>query len=108
MTRRIEVKQLLMHIPLFWAELKLRMSEERSCPLKAPPKNLPQESSKETVKQNMAGTPPSPSVEKTIDAVMKRMKEKREQLSIPENIKVPGFRAVFMFTGQDLVTVCRY
>ncbi|XP_054857097.1 protein FAM13C [Eublepharis macularius] len=69
-------------------EMKLKMSEDQSCPLKAPQRNLHQDSSKETVKQEAAGAPLSPSVEETIDAVLKRLKEKRQQLSIPENIKV--------------------
>ncbi|XP_042313984.1 protein FAM13C isoform X8 [Sceloporus undulatus] len=69
-------------------ELKLKMSEEQSCSLKPPHRSLPQESSKETVKQDSAGAPPSPSVEETRDAVMKRLTETRQQLSIPENIKI--------------------
>ncbi|XP_061491049.1 protein FAM13C isoform X3 [Rhineura floridana] len=68
-------------------ELKLKMSEEQSCLLKAPQRNLHQESSKETVKQDAAGAPPSPSVEETMDAVMRHLNEKRQQLSIPENMK---------------------
>uniref|UniRef100_A0A8D0DSG6 Family with sequence similarity 13 member C n=1 Tax=Salvator merianae TaxID=96440 RepID=A0A8D0DSG6_SALMN len=69
-------------------ELKLKMSEEQSRALKAPQRNLHQESSKETVKQETAGAPLSPSVEETMDTMMKRLKEKRQQLNIPENIKV--------------------
>ncbi|XP_078247076.1 protein FAM13C isoform X1 [Pogona vitticeps] len=68
-------------------ELKLKMSEEESCPLKKPQRNLPQESSKETVNQDSAGAPSSPSVEETMDGMMKRLTETRQQLSIPENIK---------------------
>ncbi|XP_060097069.1 protein FAM13C isoform X2 [Heteronotia binoei] len=68
-------------------ELKLKMSEEQSCPLKAPQRNSHQDGSKETVKQDAAGAPPSPSVEETMDAVLKQLKEKRQQLNIPENIK---------------------
>ncbi|XP_048362824.1 protein FAM13C [Sphaerodactylus townsendi] len=68
-------------------ELKLKMSEEQSCPLKAPQRNLHQDSSKETVKQDAAGAPMSPSVEETMDAMLRQLKEKRQQLSIPENIK---------------------
>ncbi|XP_028585140.2 protein FAM13C isoform X1 [Podarcis muralis] len=68
-------------------ELKLKLSEEQSCPLKATQRNLHQESSRETVKQDTAGAPPSPSVEETMDAVMKRLNEKRQQLHIPENVK---------------------
>ncbi|XP_053168744.1 protein FAM13C isoform X3 [Hemicordylus capensis] len=68
-------------------ELKLKMSEEQSCPLKAPQRNLHQESVKEAGKQDAASTPPSPSVEETMDAVLKRLKEKRQQLNVPENIK---------------------
>lgn len=69
-------------------ELKLKMSEEQSCPLKTPQRNLHQDSIKETVKQDADSTPLSPSVEDTVDAVLKRLKEKRQQLNIPENIKV--------------------
>ncbi|XP_077206760.1 protein FAM13C isoform X5 [Paroedura picta] len=68
-------------------ELKLKMSEEQSCPLKAPQRNVPQDSPKEAVKQEAAGAPPNPSVEETMDAMLKRLKEKRRQLNIPENIK---------------------
>ncbi|XP_066475259.1 protein FAM13C isoform X3 [Tiliqua scincoides] len=68
-------------------ELKLKMSAEQSCPLKAPQRNLHQDSTKETVKQEVASTPLSPSVEETVDAVLKQLKEKRQQLNIPENIK---------------------
>ncbi|KAH0623482.1 hypothetical protein JD844_006263 [Phrynosoma platyrhinos] len=68
-------------------ELKLKMSEEQSCSLKAPHRNLLQESSKETVKQDSAGAPPSPSVEEARDALMEQLTETRQQLSIPENIK---------------------
>ncbi|XP_067321748.1 protein FAM13C isoform X2 [Anolis sagrei] len=68
-------------------ELKLKMSEEQSCPLKAPQRSLHQESAKETVKQDAAGAPSSPSLEETREAVIKRLTETRQQLSIPENIK---------------------
>ncbi|XP_015270771.1 PREDICTED: protein FAM13C-like, partial [Gekko japonicus] len=68
-------------------ELKLKMSEEQSCPFKAPQQNSHRDSSKETVKQDAARAPPSPSVEETMDAVLKRLKEKRQQFNIPENIK---------------------
>ncbi|KAJ6661623.1 hypothetical protein lerEdw1_013862 [Lerista edwardsae] len=69
-------------------ELKLKMSEQQSCPLKTPQRNLHQDSTKETAKQDAASTPLSPSMEETVDAVLKRLKEKRQHLNIPENIKV--------------------
>uniref|UniRef100_A0A8D0L380 Family with sequence similarity 13 member C n=1 Tax=Sphenodon punctatus TaxID=8508 RepID=A0A8D0L380_SPHPU len=71
-------------------ELKLKMSEEQSCTRKAPQRNVQRESSrmyKETGKQEAAGAAPNPSIEETMDTVMKRLKEKRQQLNLPENIK---------------------
>ncbi|XP_025024720.1 protein FAM13C isoform X2 [Python bivittatus] len=69
-------------------ELKLKMSEEQSFPLKRAQRNFHQGSSKETVKLDPADSPTSPSVEDTMHAVMKQLKEKRQQLNLPENIKV--------------------
>ncbi|XP_043406181.1 protein FAM13C isoform X1 [Chelonia mydas] len=71
-------------------ELKLKMSEEQNCTPKAPKRIVQQESTgiyKETRKQEAASTEPSPSVEETMDIVMKRLKEKRQQLNLPETIK---------------------
>ncbi|XP_063163820.1 protein FAM13C [Candoia aspera] len=69
-------------------ELKLRMSEEQSFPLKRTQRNFHRESSKETRKPDSADSPTSPSVEETMGAVMKQLKEKRQQFNLPENIKV--------------------
>ncbi|XP_073209470.1 protein FAM13C isoform X1 [Lepidochelys kempii] len=71
-------------------ELKLKMSEEQNCTPKAPKRIVQQESTgiyKETRKQEAASTEQSPSVEETMDIVMKRLKEKRQQLNLPETIK---------------------
>nr|XP_008161423.1 protein FAM13C isoform X4 [Chrysemys picta bellii] len=72
-------------------ELKLKMSEEQNCTPKAPKRIVQHESTgiyKETRKQEAASTEPNPSVEETMDTVMKRLKEKRQQLNLPETIKV--------------------
>ncbi|KAJ7324313.1 hypothetical protein JRQ81_017333 [Phrynocephalus forsythii] len=69
-------------------ELKLRMSEEESCLLQAPQRDPHQETSKESLNQDSAGAPSSPSVEETMDGMMKQLTETRQQLNIPENIKV--------------------
>ncbi|KAM6442595.1 protein FAM13C isoform 3-T3 [Liasis olivaceus] len=68
-------------------ELKLKLSEEQSFPLKRAQRNFHQESSKETVKLDSADSPTGPFVEDTMHAVMKQLKEKRQQLNLPENIK---------------------
>uniref|UniRef100_A0A8C3FLB3 Family with sequence similarity 13 member C n=1 Tax=Chrysemys picta bellii TaxID=8478 RepID=A0A8C3FLB3_CHRPI len=71
-------------------ELKLKMSEEQNCTPKAPKRIVQHESTgiyKETRKQEAASTEPNPSVEETMDTVMKRLKEKRQQLNLPETIK---------------------
>ncbi|XP_008161423.2 protein FAM13C isoform X4 [Chrysemys picta bellii] len=72
-------------------ELKLKMSEEQNCTPKAPKRIVQHESTgiyKETRKQEAASTEANPSVEETMDTVMKRLKEKRQQLNLPETIKV--------------------
>uniref|UniRef100_A0A674HZ63 Family with sequence similarity 13 member C n=1 Tax=Terrapene triunguis TaxID=2587831 RepID=A0A674HZ63_9SAUR len=72
-------------------ELKLKMSEEQNCTPKAPKRIVQHESTgiyKETRKQEAASTEPNPSIEETMDTVMKRLKEKRQQLNLPETIKV--------------------
>ncbi|XP_074855599.1 protein FAM13C isoform X1 [Carettochelys insculpta] len=71
-------------------ELKLKMSEEQSCTLKAPKRVVQHHSTgnyKETRKQETASIEPSPSFEETMDTVLKRLKEKRQQLNLPETIK---------------------
>ncbi|XP_067408638.1 protein FAM13C [Emydura macquarii macquarii] len=72
-------------------ELKLKMSEEQNCTPKAPKRIVQHESMgmyKETRKQEAASTDPNPSIEETMDTVLKRLKEKRQQLNLPETIKV--------------------
>ncbi|XP_015675054.1 protein FAM13C [Protobothrops mucrosquamatus] len=68
-------------------ELKLKMSEEQSFSLKRSQRNFHQEGSKEAVKLDSADSPTSPSVEETMEVVKKQLKEKRQQLGLPENIK---------------------
>uniref|UniRef100_A0A8C5WNU4 Family with sequence similarity 13 member C n=1 Tax=Laticauda laticaudata TaxID=8630 RepID=A0A8C5WNU4_LATLA len=71
-------------------ELKLKMSEEQSFPIKRSQRNFHQESSKEAVRLDPADSPTSPLVEETMEVVKKQLKEKRQQLGLPENIKVPS------------------
>ncbi|KAG8135120.1 hypothetical protein E2320_008163 [Naja naja] len=68
-------------------ELKLKMSEEQSFPIKRSQRNFHQESSKEVVRLDPADSPTSPLVEETMEVVKKQLKEKRQQLGLPENIK---------------------
>uniref|UniRef100_A0A8C8RLJ3 Family with sequence similarity 13 member C n=1 Tax=Pelusios castaneus TaxID=367368 RepID=A0A8C8RLJ3_9SAUR len=71
-------------------ELKLKMSEEQNCTPKALKRIVPHESTgmyKETRKQETGGTDHNPSVEETMDTVLKRLKDKRQQLNLPETIK---------------------
>ncbi|KAL7990319.1 hypothetical protein Chor_013749, partial [Crotalus horridus] len=68
-------------------ELKLKMSEEQSFSLKRSQRNFQQEGSKEAVKLDSADSPTSPTVEETMEVVKKQLKEKRQQLGLPENIK---------------------
>lgn len=66
------------------------MSEEQSFSLKRSQRNFPQESCKDAVELDSADSPTSPSVEETMEVVKKQLKEKRQQLGLPENIKVPS------------------
>ncbi|NXU89428.1 FA13C protein, partial [Xiphorhynchus elegans] len=72
-------------------ELKLRMSEEQTCTSTAPQRNDPCEStgtSKEAGTQEATSVEPAPSVEETMDSVLRRLKEKRQHFNLPETIKV--------------------
>ncbi|KAF1439896.1 Protein FAM13C, partial [Pygoscelis papua] len=72
-------------------ELKLRMSEEQNCTSRAPQRNGHCEStgtSKEAGTQEATSMEPAPSVEETMDSVLRRLKEKRQHFNIPETIKV--------------------
>uniref|UniRef100_A0A8B9IY13 Family with sequence similarity 13 member C n=1 Tax=Amazona collaria TaxID=241587 RepID=A0A8B9IY13_9PSIT len=72
-------------------ELKLRMSEERNCVSRAPQRNYHSESTgtpKEAGTQEATSTEPAPSVEETMDSVLRRLKEKRQHFNLPETIKV--------------------
>ncbi|XP_050196702.1 protein FAM13C isoform X8 [Myiozetetes cayanensis] len=71
-------------------ELKLRISEEQSCTSTAPQRNDHCEStgtSKEAGTQEATSTEPAPSVEETMDSVLRRLKEKRQHFNLPEAIK---------------------
>ncbi|XP_061230052.1 protein FAM13C isoform X4 [Neopsephotus bourkii] len=71
-------------------ELKLRMSEEQNCTSRAPQRNDHSEStgtSKEAGTQEATSTEPAPSVEETVDSVLRRLKEKRQHFNLPETIK---------------------
>ncbi|KFW89608.1 Protein FAM13C, partial [Phalacrocorax carbo] len=72
-------------------ELKLRMSEEQNCTSRAPQRSYHSEStgtSKEAGTQEATSTEPAPSVEETMDSVLRRLKEKRQHFNLPETIKV--------------------
>ncbi|XP_059585827.1 protein FAM13C isoform X1 [Alligator mississippiensis] len=72
-------------------EFKLKMSEEQNCASKAPQRNGQHQSTginKESGKQEAASAEPVSSVEETMDTVLKKLKEKRQQLNVPETIKV--------------------
>ncbi|XP_061305145.1 protein FAM13C isoform X5 [Pezoporus flaviventris] len=72
-------------------ELKLRMSEEQNCTSRAPQRNDHSEStgtSKEAGTQEATSMEPGPSVEETMDSVLRRLKEKRQHFNLPETIKV--------------------
>ncbi|XP_062490019.1 protein FAM13C isoform X5 [Pezoporus occidentalis] len=72
-------------------ELKLRMSEEQNCTSRAPQRNDHSEStgtSKEAGTQEATSMEPAPSVEETMDSVLRRLKEKRQHFNLPETIKV--------------------
>ncbi|KFW02926.1 Protein FAM13C, partial [Fulmarus glacialis] len=72
-------------------ELKLRMSEEKNCTSRAPQRNGHSEStgtSKEAGTQEATSMEPAPSVEETMDSVLRRLKEKRQHFNLPESIKV--------------------
>ncbi|KYO19938.1 protein FAM13C isoform B [Alligator mississippiensis] len=71
-------------------EFKLKMSEEQNCASKAPQRNGQHQSTginKESGKQEAASAEPVSSVEETMDTVLKKLKEKRQQLNVPETIK---------------------
>lgn len=73
------------------SELKLRMSEEQNRTSRAPQRNDHCEStgtSKETGTREATSMEPAPSVEETMDGVLRRLKEKRQHFNIPETIKV--------------------
>ncbi|NWQ74694.1 FA13C protein, partial [Columbina picui] len=72
-------------------ELKLRISEEQNCTSRAPQRHDHHEStgtSKGAGAQETASVEPSPSVEDTMDSVLRRLKEKRQHFNLPETIKV--------------------
>ncbi|XP_066047747.1 protein FAM13C isoform X8 [Chamaea fasciata] len=72
-------------------ELKLRMSEEQNCTSTAPQRNEHSEgsgTSKEAGTQEATSLEPAPSVEETMDSVLRRLKEKRQHFNLPETIKV--------------------
>ncbi|XP_066180323.1 protein FAM13C isoform X3 [Sylvia atricapilla] len=72
-------------------ELKLRMSEEQNCTSAAPQRNEHSEvsgTSKEAGTQEATSLEPAPSVEETMDSVLRRLKEKRQHFNLPETIKV--------------------
>uniref|UniRef100_A0A8C6YNQ5 Family with sequence similarity 13 member C n=1 Tax=Nothoprocta perdicaria TaxID=30464 RepID=A0A8C6YNQ5_NOTPE len=72
-------------------ELKLKMSEEQNSTSTAPQRNDRCEStgvSKEPGTQEAGSTEPAPSVEETMDSMLRRLKEKRQHFNLPETLKV--------------------
>ncbi|KAK2523644.1 Fam13c [Columba guinea] len=72
-------------------ELKLRISEEQNCTSRAPQRHDHREStgtSKGAGTQETTSMEPPPSVEDTVDSVLRRLKEKRQHFNLPETIKV--------------------
>ncbi|KFQ31354.1 Protein FAM13C, partial [Mesitornis unicolor] len=72
-------------------ELKLRISEEQNCTSRAPQRNDHCEStgtSKEARTQEATSVEPAPTVEETMDSVLRRLREKRQHFNLPEAIKV--------------------
>ncbi|NXN31149.1 FA13C protein, partial [Nycticryphes semicollaris] len=72
-------------------ELKLRMSEEQNCTSRAPQRNDHCENTgtfKEVATQEATSMEPAPSIEETVDSVLRRLKEKRQHFNLPEAIKV--------------------
>lgn len=73
------------------SELKLRISEEQNCTSRAPQRHDHREStgtSKGAGTQEATNVEPSPSIEDTMDSVLRRLKEKRQHFNLPETIKV--------------------
>uniref|UniRef100_A0A8C0VG99 Family with sequence similarity 13 member C n=1 Tax=Cyanistes caeruleus TaxID=156563 RepID=A0A8C0VG99_CYACU len=71
-------------------ELKLRLSEEQNCTSTAPQRNEHCEgsgTSKEAGTQEATSMEPAPSVDETMDSVLRRLNEKRQHFNIPETIK---------------------
>ncbi|XP_021139218.2 protein FAM13C isoform X19 [Columba livia] len=71
-------------------ELKLRISEEQNCTSRAPQRHDHHEStgtSKGAGTQETTSVEPPPSVEDTVDSVLRRLKEKRQHFNLPETIK---------------------
>lgn len=68
------------------------MSEEQNCTSTVPQRNEHSEgngTSKEAGGlQEATGMEPAPSVEETMDSVLRRLKEKRQHFNLPETIKV--------------------
>ncbi|XP_070610007.1 protein FAM13C [Erythrolamprus reginae] len=69
-------------------ELKLKMSEDQTFHIKWDQEGVHQDFPNEPRKLDLAGTPIRPSVEETKELVNKQLQEKRQQLGLPENIKV--------------------
>nr|XP_021139005.1 protein FAM13C isoform X5 [Columba livia] len=71
-------------------ELKLRISEEQNCTSRAPQRHDHHEStgtSKGAGTQETTSVETPPSVEDTVDSVLRRLKEKRQHFNLPETIK---------------------
>ncbi|XP_071419265.1 protein FAM13C isoform X3 [Pithys albifrons albifrons] len=70
-------------------ELKLRMSEEQNSSTAAQRKDHCESTgtSKEVGTQEATSMEPAPSVEETMDSVLRRLKDKRQHFNLPETIK---------------------
>ncbi|XP_069609664.1 protein FAM13C isoform X5 [Ranitomeya imitator] len=70
-------------------ELKLKLSEDQNVPRATPSKPYDDRSvASIVVEQHDVTSSPMSSVEETVETVWKRLKEKRQLLNLPENVKV--------------------
>ncbi|KAM5142224.1 protein FAM13C isoform 2-T2 [Mantella aurantiaca] len=70
-------------------ELKLKLSEDQNVPIATQNQTYEETSvACKTMEQHGATSSPMSSVEETVETVWKRLKEKRQLLNLPENLKV--------------------
>lgn len=70
-------------------ELKLKLSEDQNVPRATQIQTYEETSvASKAMEQHGATSSPMSSVEETVETVWKRLKEKRQLLNLPENLKV--------------------